>query len=120
MKFKGFCPVHPTEDPQKVRAAVLNIFPHAEIEVSDDSISFTTPDLDRFKELLKDQQIRDTAMMVIERGLGDDSSRFFLNKQAAFVERINFTDGDSTLGDIELTILEGARQFISDITPVLD
>jgi len=117
MKVKGLSPIHPTEDPEKVLGSILNIFPSAENVVSSDSITFTCPDLDRFKELLMDQQIRDTAVMVIGKGLNGDSSDFFLNKQAALVERINFTDERSTLGDIEVKVMEGARQLISDITP---
>jgi predicted RNA binding protein with dsRBD fold (UPF0201 family) len=120
MKLKGRTPIRSTEDPEKVLSCVLNIFPNCRYESVKDEIIFDTVDLERFIELLGSQQIRDTAVMVLERKLEKDASSFFLSKTAAYMGKINFTEGGSTLGDIEITIVDGARELIEGITPVLD
>ena len=117
MKLKGRTPIKATEDPQKVLQCILNIFPVCDHEIAGREIQFITDDIDHFTEILKDQQIRDTASMVIGRSMEGDASSFYLNKQAAFMERINFTEGDSNLGDVEIKILEGARELLDAITP---
>ena len=120
MKLKGRTPINPTEDPRKVLRSILNIFPDCDYEIQDENIVFSTDDLHHFIEKLKDQKIRDTAVMVLERGLNGDTSSFFLNKQAAFMEKINFTDGDSILGDLKITVVDGVQELIKAITPDLE
>ncbi|MBN1539201.1 MAG: hypothetical protein JW939_03580 [Candidatus Thermoplasmatota archaeon] len=120
MLLEGICPIRPTEDPEKVLRCVLNIFPQSETVINDGSIRFHTDDPSRFIHILRDQQIRDTAVMLIESGLKGDSTFFHLNKQAAFMGRVNFTDGNSTLGDIEVTVVEGGRDLVEEIRPRLE
>ena len=120
MILKGRLPILPTEDPDKVLLCVLNLFPDSEVISSKDDVSFQTTDVSKFIELLREQQIRDTAVMIIERRTSGDSTSFILNKQAAFMGRVNFTDGDSTLGDLHIDVLEGARELVDDIRPGLD
>jgi predicted RNA binding protein with dsRBD fold (UPF0201 family) len=120
MKLKGWAPIRSTEDPQKVLLCILNIFPICEYEISKEKIDFSTGDIDRFIEILREQQIRDTALMILEKGLEGDTSSFFLNKQAAFMEKVNFTEGDSILGDLEITIIDGALELKRSITPSVD
>jgi predicted RNA binding protein with dsRBD fold (UPF0201 family) len=117
MILKGRTPVNPTEDPRKVLRCILNIFPNCEHELGEENIGFSTYDLQRFIEILRDQKIRDTAAMVMERGLHGDTTSFFLNKQAAFMQKINFTDGDSILGDMEITIVDGVQELLEAIAP---
>ena len=120
MPLEGSVPIQPSEDTDRVIRCVLNIFPGSDTEVLGDRINFTTDDLVRFIEILGEQKIRDTAVMVLDRGLRDDSTRFHLNKQAAFMGKVNFTDGDSNLGDIDVTIIEGAMALIENIRPDLE
>ncbi|MBN1391000.1 MAG: hypothetical protein JXA22_10215 [Candidatus Thermoplasmatota archaeon] len=117
MLLEGICPIGSTEDPEKVRQSILNIFPQSEIETRKDGVTFNTSDHSMFIDILREQQIRDTAVMLMEGRLKEDSTRFFLNKQAAFMGRVNFTDGDSTLGDIEVKVLEGGHELIEEIRP---
>jgi uncharacterized protein len=118
--LNGSTPIKPTEDPESVLRCILNIFPDCDHQVKDSSIEFSTSDLDKFTELLYDQQIRDTAVMVLGKGLRDDSTSFYLNKQAAFMVKINFSDGDSNLGDLEIKVVKGAIGLIENITPRVD
>ena len=120
MYLEGSVVINPTEDPEKDLRCIFNIFPDCDTVVTDVGIEFSTGNLDRFVEILTEQQIRDTALMVIGRELEGDTARFHLNKQAAFMGYINFTDGDSTLGDLSILVREGSRDLIEVIRPVLD
>ena len=104
MIIRGTVRIHPTEDPEKVKASVTNIFPGSEVAAGDDMIKFTTEDPTRFVDHISSQLIRDTAARFIFHSLLDGSTRFHLNKQAAFMGEVNFTDGDSTLGDLYITV----------------
>ena len=41
-----FCEINPSEDPEKVRTAISNIFPEIELEVSDFDISGQTNNIE--------------------------------------------------------------------------
>ncbi len=102
-------PVYPTESEKRVREAVENIFPGANLAERDagDSLLLegTAPDLDRFTELLARQKIRDTARAFLMRRVRGNKLSFSLNKQAAFAGRINFIEGGQPpLGCITVTI----------------
>jgi len=118
ISIEGSVPVHPTEDPDKVRACIENIFPSSDIVMEDALISFACTSAGEFAYKLEQERIRDTAVMVLERNRAEDSTRFYLNKQAAFAGKVNFTDGDSTLGDILVIVRSGAQALIQSIRPV--
>ncbi|MFO8052197.1 MAG: RNA-binding domain-containing protein [Thermoplasmatota archaeon] len=114
--MKGKVPVNPTEDPEKVRTCITNIFPDAEPVRCDHLLEFTTDSLDAFVNKVTDQKIRNTSIMVLESGLHDDSTVFSLNKQACAVERVNFTD-QGTLGVVRIEVKEGAKELIDMLDP---
>ncbi len=120
MKIIGSSPIYPTEDQDKVLECLKNIFPDAHFEISTERVEFTCENLDHFFDLILDQKIRDTTAMVLERGLVDGETSFFLNKQASFMSKVNFTDGNSNLGDIEVRIIKGAPGLIEEIRPVFN
>ncbi len=112
-------PVRPTEDVNKVRRALLNVFPDLRIDASEDALRGTTESLDRLRELIRKLRIRDTARRVLLRGREGDRTRFDLNKQAAFSGRVSFA-ADSPLGDIAVEIdsnrLEDVIDFVAEST----
>jgi len=120
MLLDGRTPIHPTEDPEKVLRCIFSLFPDCDHSITEGTIRFSTSDLDQFIEMLREQQIRDTAAMVLEKGLSGEKTSFHLNKQAAFMGKVNFTDGGSNLGDLDITLSEGAREFIEEITPIVE
>lgn len=110
-------PVFPTEDAEKVKRAVLNLFPEAEITEGEDSISAETCSLEAFKLLLEKQRIRDAARGQLLRGRENDSTVICLNKQTAFVGKINFFQG-AVLGGIEVSITSpDLSRIIDEIAP---
>jgi predicted RNA binding protein with dsRBD fold (UPF0201 family) len=117
MKVEGSVPIFPTEDIEKVTLCIQNLFPGSDVHADPDRLSFSCSSLRHLCNIFDDQRIRDTAAMVIRRSMVDDSTSFFLNKQAAFVGKANFTEGRSSLGDIRVDVLEGGQEMISAITP---
>ncbi|ACV24371.1 RNA-binding domain-containing protein [Methanocaldococcus fervens] len=116
--------VKPTEDKYKVKKAILNIFPRAKLNFIEEDNEFRkwegkTRNVDRLKELLRSQAILDAARMVLEKGMSEKATKFYLNKQAAYVGAVNF-DID-THGGIFVKILadenEDIMKIIKDIAP---
>jgi predicted RNA binding protein with dsRBD fold (UPF0201 family) len=94
----------PTEDREKVRQALLNIFPGAEVEDGASMLTARTDNADRLREIILDHHIRDTARSVMLRGVRGNSTSFVLNKQVAFVGKVSFLDEPAALGGIEVTV----------------
>lgn len=95
MKIEVSTPVHPTESKEKVEKALKNVFPSVEFHLARGYFTGTStdaPSLDHFKELLEIQRIRDTANTILKRCLTRDNLVFYLNKQAAFMGRVNFSE----------------------------
>jgi len=95
--------VKPTENPAKVKAAVLNIFPDASFTESEGLLTAEARSLDRLKEVFATQRIRDAARKVLRSSMSPSALRFSLNKQAAFVGKANFAL-PSPLGAIVITV----------------
>lgn len=99
-------PVKPTEDPEKVKAAIGKLFPGASLEAREGEVVATAPSLVRLRELIRSDRIPDTARGVMLAGLSMDgaSARFLLGKQAAAAGRAHFGPLRSPLGDLEVTL----------------
>lgn len=102
LRVTARAPVRPTEDPAKVRLALVNVFPGAEVRDGEGEVRADVPDLARLRELVRSQRIPDTARGVMLAGLTDDGlrSRFRLGKQAAAAGRAHFGPIREPLGEI--------------------
>ena len=88
-------PVYPTESPEKVNKALENIFPSLTFTLSEKGFTGTGQDieiLNEMKLLLENQRIRDTAQEILTRSVLSQTLTFSLNKQAAYMGKINFSD----------------------------
>ena len=77
-------------------------------------------DLERFYELVRHQRILDVARKTLRKGIVGNSTIFFINKQVAFVGKVNFCDeeGESPLGPIRIEIeYKDIEQLIDWLTP---
>jgi hypothetical protein len=112
LRIHVLVPIRPTEDPEKVRGAIVSLFPGAAIEMHADRATAIAPSFARIAELVRSYRIPDTARGQMLAGLTQDGLRasFLLGKQAAAVGRAHFGPLRSPLGDIEVTIL-GDVQF---------
>lgn len=112
-------PLYPTEDKETVVQCLSNIFPKTNWSIEDDQISGESRYLTRFKKILKDMRIRDTARDHLKRKTVGDECSFILSKQASCNEKINFSDEDQPLGGIEVTIYsQRINELIEEITEV--
>ncbi len=113
------CPIYPSEDPEKVREAILKVFPDADLEMSEDSITGTAGSIERFSKQIRKQKILDTTRSVLIHGKRGDRTRFFLNKQVAFVGKISFCEEKTILGTIKVVISdEDLDDLIDKVAPV--
>ena len=110
-----------TEDKEKVLKAVENLFPSLEFEEKEGVLvgaGVDRNDLAAFKELLKIQQIRGTAKGFLFKHHGAGKLIFDLNKQAAFMGKVNFVDFEIALGTIRVEVeekeLDGLIEWLCD------
>lgn len=107
MRLRVEAEVRPTEDREKVIAAVRKIFPTIEIGQAVGSVSgesFDVASLSRLHQLLRQQAILDSARSAMRKRMRDNTTQIMLSKQVASVGRVNFTDGESPLGPIVVTL----------------
>jgi len=119
--------VNPTEDLQKVKRAVENIFGAVEFEVESRKwgrllIAETrgTEGLTKLYNLLSRERILAAARKVFFSGMGDKSVVFYLNKQVAYAGHISFSQqtAESPLGPINVQIrCDNPRKLIEWLTP---
>ncbi|MBT8243116.1 MAG: hypothetical protein HKP34_05365 [Nitrosopumilus sp.] len=121
-KIEMTCPVNLSENPEKVQQAISNIFPFSEIKNENFSIKAQSNELrslEKIYESITSSQSQKSYTRKLENNLKDDTTWFFLNKQAAFVEKIAICDEpeESPLGPIKVTLtssnIDGIIDWIS-------
>ena len=106
-KIEMFCSINPSEDPEKIKKTILNIFPNSKIKIEDYSIIAQSKDLTSFEkiyETIHSKRFQKNYRRNLENNLENDSTWFYLNKQAAFAEEIAICEEaeESTLGPIKV------------------
>jgi predicted RNA binding protein with dsRBD fold (UPF0201 family)/dephospho-CoA kinase len=96
-------PLHETEAQDKVERAIRNVFPDAALERSNNLIAGTSHTLETFARLLRVQKIRSAANVELKKQVSSNSFEFKLNKQAAYVGKVNF--GKDPLGPIFVRVV---------------
>ena len=105
--------VNPTEDVDKVRQAVENIFGSLKLEEKPQhrgslllAQAKDVENLSKFANLLRRERIRDAARGVLFRGLKGNIITFYLNKQVAYTGHVSFCEpvAESPLGPIKVQI----------------
>lgn len=108
--------IKPSENQEKIEQAVKNLFPEIEIEKNDYLIGKGSglDCLENLKNKLGLQSIRDSARRELKKGKKGEEIKFLLNKQAATVDKINFTNGEAPLGPIEVSIKSNDPESLID------
>ena len=86
-----FCTINPSEDPDKIKTAVNNIFPEIELDVSETEITGKTNNFSTLSQISKsihEKNIKSTYQRILKRNNDGESTWFYLNKQAAFVNTV--------------------------------
>lgn len=112
--LKVYTRVNPTEDPEKVKKAITNIFKPGEMEIGPSHITLHAgiDSLLKLKEDLEERKIRSCARSVMK--VQGNKISFMLSKQAALVDVVNLLESDSPLGELEVEITT------SDVEGLLD
>ncbi len=110
-KVQVSCQINPSEDPSKVKTAILNIFPDLEISISDELLigkSDNTGTLSIISESIHSKNTKNIYQRILKKNSNEDSTWFYLNKQAAFVNTVSLCNesNESPLGPIKV-VLEG-------------
>jgi uncharacterized protein len=110
--------IRPTERVEKVASAVEKIFPGLMMDIRGDRIeAYGGPStLWTLHKLLREQEILDTARSVMLQGRAGKTIQFILNKQAAFMGKLNFPPEEEPLGSIHVQI-KGDDPVIDWLSP---
>ena len=121
-KIEIVCPVNLSEDPDKVIQAISNIFPHSDIKNENFSIKAQSNELrslEKIYESIVSTQSQKSYTRNLENNLEGNSTWFFLNKQAAFVDQVVICEEaeESPLGPIKVVLnssnIDGIIDWIS-------
>jgi len=100
--------INPSEDISKIKKAILNIFSDAHIEITNDIVKATAniDSLSKIHEVISSRNTQKAYRRHLNRNLMDDSTWFYLNKQAAFSNVIALCDetDESPLGPIKIIL----------------
>ena len=122
-KIEMVCSVNLSEDSDKVIQAISNIFPHSNIKNENFSIKAQSNELrslEKIYESIVSTQSQKSYTRNLENNLEGNSTWFFLNKQAAFVDQVVICDEaeESPLGPIKVILnssnIDGIIDWISD------
>ncbi len=99
----------PTEDPDKVQAAVLAFWPGMECREDRKQTVGEGNDLSEFRDRVWKQKIIDTVRAALLAGVDGNIVRFRLSKQAALNNKVSIPADRHALGDLDIkfTIQDG-------------
>jgi len=121
--------VNPTEDAEKVKQAVENMFSTTTIKIKHNKSAkrgLLTAEaegmegLTKLYNLLRRERIRDAARGVLFKGLSENTIIFYLNKQVAYAGHVSFCQpvAESPLGPIKVQIkCDKPRELIDWLAP---
>jgi predicted RNA binding protein with dsRBD fold (UPF0201 family) len=114
--------INPTEDEEKVKAAVSNVLGNVSITIKPTHKGSTLNaeakgrnSLIKLRNLLRQDRIRDAARKLLFKSIRGDNISFYLNKQVAFAGHISFSEetAESPLGPIRIIIeTDNPRQLV--------
>ena len=107
--IQDFCQINPSEDPEKVKLAVNNIFPDIKLEIFDTEITGKTNNFSALSQISKsihDRNIKNAYQRILKNNNDCESTWFYLNKQAAFVNTVALCSeaNESSLGPIKVIL----------------
>ncbi len=118
-KIEILSSINSSEDSKKIETAILNIFPDAKIKTDNFSIISNSKDLhllEKIYDVIHSNQSQKIYQRQLEKNLENDSTWFYLNKQAAFVGTIALCEEaeESPLGPIKVVLTSSSIDRIID------
>ena len=105
--------IYPTENEEKVQAAVTNILGNSSITIkSEGKVKILTAEakgresLVKLRNIMRSDRVRDASRKALFRSMSSNLIRICVNKQVAFAGHISFCEetAESPLGPIKITI----------------
>lgn len=108
-KIDVFCSINPSEEPQKIEQAIKNILYDVDIKINKESIKATSTKLESLQKIyvaIHSHRSKNAYRRQLNQNLRDDSSWFYLNKQAAYANVISLCSEseESPLGPIKIIL----------------
>ena len=118
-KIEILSSINSSEDPKKIETAILNVFPDAKIKTDNFSIISNSKDLhllEKIYDVIHSNQSQKIYQRQLEKNLENDSTWFYLNKQAAFVGTVALCEEaeESPLGPIKVILTSSNIDRIID------
>jgi hypothetical protein len=105
-KIQVSCKINLSEDPSKIKTAVLNVFPGLEISVDDQNLIGKSDDISSLSNISQSIHTKNTYHRILTKNIKENSTWFYLNKQAAFVNTVALCSesDESPLGPIKVVL----------------
>lgn len=108
-KIDAYCSINPSEDPIKVEQAITNILVDVDIKINNESLRATSTNLESLQkiyEAINSHHSKNAYRRQLNQNISDESSWFYLNKQAAFVNSVALCSEseESPLGPIKIIL----------------
>ena len=118
-KIEVFCTINPSESIEKVEQTISSIFPYSVIKNNEFTINAISKELRSFEKIyhfVHNNKLQKNFLRSLEDNLENDTTWFYLNKQAAFVEQIAICEefDESPLGPIKVTLTSSNIDRIID------
>ena len=118
-KIEMFCTINPSESIEKVEQIISSIFPYSVIKNNEFTINAISKELRSFEKIyhfIHNNKLQKNFLRSLEDNLQNDTTWFYLNKQAAFVEQIAICEefDESPLGPIKVTLTSSNIDRIID------
>ncbi len=119
-KIQVFSSINPSEDSEKVKQAILNILPCNNLKSEEFSITGDTDhfqSMEKIYESIHSAQSQRVLKRQLEKHMDRNTTWFYLNKQAAFVERVVLCEetDESPLGPLKVVLTSHNIERIADI-----
>jgi hypothetical protein len=108
-KISAYCTINASEDVNKVRTSLSNVLTDMDEKLTGDSLianSSNYESLTKIYETMRSRRSKSAYRKHLLRNMTNDSTWFYLNKQAAFVDVIALCDeaDESPLGPIKVVL----------------
>ena len=108
-KIEVYAAVNPSEDPEKVKTAVSNVMPDANLQYKDGSIKAVSGNLEslsKIQEIIRKRKVNRVYRRQMRFNTKGETTWFYLNKQAAFVDMLAICDEaeESPMGPIKVIL----------------
>ena len=118
-KIEMFCTINPSESIEKVEQTISSILPYSVIKNNEFTINAISKELRSFEKIyhfIHNNKLQKNFLRSLEDNLENDTTWFYLNKQAAFVEQIAICEefDESPLGPIKVTLTSSNIDRIID------